>query len=236
MKKYLVEVKETYARTYAVDANSKDEAETIVNLFSDGCNVFEDYRDTEYSTREAEKSDDLNLYDICENPKTTTEKTKEASAKAEKRKIKEDIKIGSRVKIKENCFAKEFEPWSLRERTGIVVDGVGDNYALVLFPGWKDGHNGNPESEKSFGNKDNTCWYLPLKNLELVHDGFEVGDTVEDRPTEGDAAYKLIFSKVGRIVDFSILNGLPLVEFPKSVSGYCDYRYCQYENLTPIDA
>ena len=36
MKKYLVEVKETYTHTYAVDANSKDEAETIVNLFPMG--------------------------------------------------------------------------------------------------------------------------------------------------------------------------------------------------------
>ena len=61
----------------------------------------------------------------------------------------EEIKIGSRVKIKENAsyfegsyFDERSYPSSLKGRVGIVVDDACDNDVTVLFPGWSEGHDG----------------------------------------------------------------------------------------------
>ena len=161
---------------------------------------------------------------------------------SEMRKMKEEIKIGSRVKIKENdCFAGTWGPLSLKGRVGIVVDDAGDDDMLVLFPGWRDGHNGNNLSKlkRDYGNMSNTCFYIPLDDLELVHDGFEIGDTVEYETADG--------YKTGTIVDFNIFNGDPLVEFLDADfavhdgNGFCVTKkghsthclYCDPERLSP---
>lgn len=163
---------------------------------------------------------------------------------SEMRKMKEEIKIGSRVKVKENdCFAGTWGPLSLKDRVGIVVDAAGDDDddVLVLFPGWRDGHNGNNLSKlkRDYGNMGNTCFYIPLDDLELVHDGFEIGDTVEYETADG--------YKTGTVVDFSIFNGDPLVEFPDADfavhdgNGCCVTKkrhsmrccYCDPERLSP---
>ena len=157
------------------------------------------------------------------------------------RETKEEIKIGSRVKIKEDCFDIGFYHSSLKGRVGIVVDDAGDDDVLVLFPGWRDGHNGNNLSKlkRDYGNMGNTCFYIPLDDLELVHDGFEIGDTVEYETADG--------YKTGTVVDFSIFNGDPLVEFPDADfavhdgNGCCVTKkrhsmrccYCDPERLSP---
>ena len=96
-------------------------------------------------------------------------------------KMKEEIKIGGRVKIKEDCFDIGFYRSSLKGRVGIVVDDAGDGDVTVLFPGWSEGYDGAPfsKSERKFGDEYNTCSYIPLGMLQVVHDGFEIGDTVE---------------------------------------------------------
>ena len=53
-------------------------------------------------------------------------------------KAKEEIKIGGRVKIRENCF----NSLSLKGKVGIVVDDAGNDDVTVLFPGWNKGHDG----------------------------------------------------------------------------------------------
>lgn len=160
----------------------------------------------------------------------------------EMRKMKEEIKIGNRVKIKENdCFAGTWGPLSLKGRVGIVVDDAGGDDVTVLFPGWDEGHNGYTcsKSKRSFGSTMNTCCYLNKKRLELVHDGFEIGDTVEYETVDG--------YKTGTVVDFNIFNGDPLVELldvdftvhdgngccvtKKKHSMYC--HYCDSERLSP---
>ena len=154
-------------------------------------------------------------------------------------KTKEEIKIGSRVKIKKDYFNKV--PSLLKGKVGIVVDDAGDSDVTVLFPGWSEGHGGVPfsKSERKFGNEYNTCSYIPLGMLQAVHDGFEIGDTVEYE-FAGDY-------KTGTIVDFCTLNGRPLVEFPDADfathdgNGYCVTKkkhpmrchYCDPERLSP---
>ena len=116
------------------------------------------------------------------------------------RETKEEIKIGSRVKIREGCF----NSLSLKGKVGIVVDDAGNDDVTVLFPGWNEGHDGVPfsKSERKFGNKYNTCYYIPLGMLQAVHDGFEIGDTVEYETADG--------YKTGTVVDFNIFNGFCL--------------------------
>lgn len=64
MKKYLVKVVETFEHTFVVNADSKDEAEDIVNSNPNGgCDPFDDYVDREYVTRCVKDNDDLSLYD-----------------------------------------------------------------------------------------------------------------------------------------------------------------------------
>ena len=154
-------------------------------------------------------------------------------------KTKEEIKIGSRVKIKKDYFNKV--PSLLKGKVGIVVDDAGDNDVTVLFPGWSEGHDGGvySKSEKKFGNKYNTCFYLPLGMLQAVHDGFEIGDTVEYETADG--------YKTGTVVDFNIFNGDPLVEFLDADfavhdgNGFCVTKkghsthchYCDPERLSP---
>lgn len=156
-------------------------------------------------------------------------------------KAKEEIKIGGRVKIREDYFDKGFYHSSLKGRVGIVVDGAGNDDVLVLFPGWRDGHNGNNFSKlkRDYGNMGNTCFYIPLDDLELVHDGFEIGDTVEYETADG--------YKTGTVVDFNIFNGDPLVEFLDTGfavhdgNGFCVTKkghsahclYCDPERLSP---
>ena len=134
----------------------------------------------------------------------------EKDDQAEYLKDNEEIKIGSRVKIKEDYFDKGFYPLSLKGRVGIVVDNTIDGRVTVLFPGWDVGHNGVffSKSGRSFGNAIDTCQDLPLNVLEVVHDGFEIGDAVILHTPDG--------SKKGKIVDFFSLTGIPLVEFSDS--------------------
>ena len=126
------------------------------------------------------------------------------------RETKEEIKIGSRVKIKEDYFDKGFYPLSLKGRVGIVVDNTIDGRVTVLFPGWDAGHNGVPfsKSGRSFGNSIDTCQDLPLNVLEVVHDGFEIGDKVKIDMFSG--------TFTGEIVDYSSITGAPLVDFSES--------------------
>lgn len=63
--KRLVTVTEIYEHTYLVDAESDEEAEKLVAVKSNGCDVFEDYCETQYSVRLPE-GEDLSLYDTCE--------------------------------------------------------------------------------------------------------------------------------------------------------------------------
>jgi len=143
----------------------------------------------------------------------------------EMRKMKEEIKIGSRVKVREGCFNSLL----LKGKVGIVVDDAGNDDVTVLFPGWNEGHDGVPfsKSERKFGNEYNTCSYIPLGMLQAVHDGFEIGDTVEYE-FAGDY-------KTGTIVDFCTLNGRPLVEFPDADFATHPMRchYCDPERLSP---
>lgn len=60
--KYLVTVKEIYEHTYLVDATDEEDAECIVADKSDGCDVFEDYIESEYSVRVPD-GEDLELYE-----------------------------------------------------------------------------------------------------------------------------------------------------------------------------
>lgn len=155
------------------------------------------------------------------------------------RETKEEIKIGTRVKIKKDYFNKV--PSLLKGKVGIVVDDAGDNDVTVLFPGWSEGHDGEvcSKSERKFGNKYNTCSYVPLGMLQAVHDGFEIGDTVEYETADG--------YKIGTVVDFNIFNGDPLVEFPDADFAVHDgndrcvtkkkhpmrCHYCDSERLSP---
>ena len=63
--KRLVTVTEIYEHTYLVDAKSDKDAEELVATKSNGCDVFEDYCETQYSVRLPEE-EDLSLYDTCE--------------------------------------------------------------------------------------------------------------------------------------------------------------------------
>lgn len=63
--KRLVTVTEIYEHTYLVDAKSDKDAEELVATKSNGCDVFEDYCETQYSVRPPE-GEDLSLYDTCE--------------------------------------------------------------------------------------------------------------------------------------------------------------------------
>lgn len=63
--KRLVTVTEIYEHTYLVDTKSDEEAEELVATKSNGCDVFEDYCETQYSVRLPE-GEDLSLYDTCE--------------------------------------------------------------------------------------------------------------------------------------------------------------------------
>ena len=139
--------------------------------------------------------------ELCE--KSSVEK----DSQAEYLKSNEEIKIGSRVKIKKDYFDKGFYPLSLKGRVGIVVDNTIDGRVTILFPGWDEGHDGSvcSRSKRSFGNSIDTCQDLPLNALQIVHDGFEIGDAVILHTPDG--------SKKGKIVDFSSLTGSPLVEF-----------------------
>ena len=157
------------------------------------------------------------------------------------RETKEEIKIGSRVKIKEDCFDIGFYHSSLKGRVGIVVDDAGDGDVTVLFPGCRGGHNGSAcsRSKRNFGDTMNTCWYIYKECLELVHDGFEIGDTVEYKTADG--------YKTGTVVDFSIFNGCPLVKFLDADfavhdgNGFCVTKkghsthclYCDPERFSP---
>ena len=159
----------------------------------------------------------------------------------EMRETKEEIKIGSRVKIKEDCFDIGFYRSSLKGRVGIVVDDAGDGDVTVLFPGCRGGHNGSAcsRSKRNFGGTMNTCWYIYKEHLKLVHDGFEIGDAVEYETADGYTT--------GTIVDFSISDGDPLVEFSDTDfvthdgNGYCVTNerhsmrcyYCDLERLSP---
>ena len=49
--KRLVTVTEIYEHTYLVDAKSDKDAEELVATKSNGCDVFEDYCETQYSVR-----------------------------------------------------------------------------------------------------------------------------------------------------------------------------------------
>ena len=155
----------------------------------------------------------------------------------EMRKMKEEIKIGSRVKVREGCFNSLL----LKGKVGIVVDDAGNDDVTVLFPGWNEGHDGVPfsKSERKFGNEYNTCSYIPLGMLQAVHDGFEIGDTVEYETADG--------YKTGTVVDFNIFNGDPLVEFLDADfavhdgNGFCVTKkghsthclYCDPERFSP---
>ena len=155
----------------------------------------------------------------------------------------EEIRIGSRVKIKENTsyFDEKCHPLSLKGRVGIVVDDAGNDMMTVLFPGWSKGHDGSvcSRSKRNFGDTMNTCWYIYKECLKLVHDGFEIGDAVEYETADGYTT--------GTIVDFSIFDGSPLVAFPDADfvthdgNGYCVTNerhsmrcyYCDPERLSP---
>ena len=63
--KRLVTVTEIYEHTYLVGAESDEEAEELVATKSNGCDVFEDYCETQYSVTPPE-GEDLSLYDTCE--------------------------------------------------------------------------------------------------------------------------------------------------------------------------
>ena len=78
--KRLVTVTKIYEHTYLVDAESDEEAEELVDKTEDGCpssvnfsvstksngcDVFEDYCETQYSVRLPE-GENLSLYDTCE--------------------------------------------------------------------------------------------------------------------------------------------------------------------------
>ena len=63
--KRLVTVTEIYEHIYLVDAESDEEAEELVATKSNGCDVFEDYCETQYSVRLTE-GENLSLYDTCE--------------------------------------------------------------------------------------------------------------------------------------------------------------------------
>ena len=124
----------------------------------------------------------------------------------------EEIRIGSRVKIKENTgyFDEKCHPLSLKGRVGIVVDDAGNDMMTVLFPGWGKGHDGSvcSRSKRNFGNTIDTCQYIPLNVLEVVHDGFEIGDKVKIDMFSG--------TFTGEIVDYSSITGAPLVDFSES--------------------
>lgn len=124
----------------------------------------------------------------------------------------EEIRIGSRVKIKENTgyFDEKCHPLSLKGRVGIVVDDAGNDMMTVLFPGWGKGHDGSvcSRSKRNFGNIIDTCQYIPLNVLEVVHDGFEIGDRV--KVIIRDNAF------TGKIVDYNRISGDPLVDFSES--------------------
>ena len=62
--KRLVTVTEIYEHIYLVDAKSDKDAEVVATK-SNGCDVFEDYCETQYSVRLPE-GEDLSLYDTCE--------------------------------------------------------------------------------------------------------------------------------------------------------------------------
>ena len=81
---------------------------------------------------------------------------------------------------------------------------------MVLFPGWEGGHNGceMTASGMGFGNTINTCWDLYKMHLEVVHDGFEIGDRV--KVIIRDNAF------TGKIIDYNRISGDPLVDFSES--------------------
>lgn len=65
MGKYLVTVREIYEHTYLVEANSGEEAESICNAESDGCDI-DDYIDTKYDSELVEDEEDLEYIDYDE--------------------------------------------------------------------------------------------------------------------------------------------------------------------------
>ena len=61
--KYLVKVREIYEHTYYVEAKSSGEAIDIVHDNSDGCDINDDYEDTEYEAR-IYSDEDPGMYDV----------------------------------------------------------------------------------------------------------------------------------------------------------------------------
>lgn len=174
----------------------------------------------------------------CKRAKEGHREEEHKEINVNERKMEKGIRIGSRVKST-NTLLKGIEG-----RVGVVVDF--NNYSclyLVLFPGWRGGNYGSKivESDRYPGSAENTCLFISGKDLELVRDGFEIGDVVTYIPKRGDGLGDA--PVVGTVVDFCEKDGCPLVEFSESFEGcpgeftvtrenhsrHC--WYCNYENL-----